>query len=57
MMIPFRVAKGFLPSLGDYEELLARNRGASALMKRRFAKRFNHEDTKDTKAVTKNFEI
>jgi hypothetical protein len=56
-MIPFRVAKGFLPSLGDYEELLARNRGASALMKRRFAKRFNHEDTKDTKAVTKNFEI
>jgi hypothetical protein len=57
LIIPFRVAKGFLPSLGDYDELLARNRGASALVKLRFAKGFNHEDTKDTKAVTKNFEI
>jgi hypothetical protein len=49
--------RSLISSLGDYDELLARNRAGHAMMPLGLAKRVNHEDTKDRKAITKNFDL
>jgi hypothetical protein len=49
--------RSLIPSCGDYGELLARNRAGHAMIPLRLAKRVNHEDTKDTKEITKLFDL